>query len=116
MSQGLFGRLQHTLAERTASPGLTAADLLALPSAERRLVNWMTRSGDVTWAEIVSQVGSAEQAQLLLDTLRAKGFMQQLDNADPLRYQVRLAPRRKRKVPTGVWQLLSDKLSKEAGA
>ena len=107
MSQGLFGRLQHTLAERTASPGLTAADLLALPSAERRLVNWMTRSGDVTWAE---------QAQVLLETLRAKGFMQQLDNAEPLRYQVLLAPRRKRKVPTGVWQLLTDKLSKEAGA
>lgn len=116
MPKGLFDRLQHTLAERTPSGGLTLADLMALPSDQRQLVNWLTRNGTASWPEISTQVGGTEQAQGLLDALRAKGFVEQLDGSTAPRYQVRLAPRRKRKVPTGVWQLLTDKLNKEAGA
>ncbi len=116
MPKGLFDRLQHTLAERTPSGGLTLADLMALPSDQRQLVNWLTRNGVASWLEISTQVGGTEQAQRLLEALQAKGFVEQLDGSTVPHYQVRLAPRRKRKVPTGLWQLLTDKLNKEAGA
>jgi len=88
---------------------------MALPAAERRLVNWMTRAGDVTWPEIVTQVASGEEAQGLVDALQAKGFLQMATGSEGPRYRVVLAPRRKRTVPTGLWQVLNDRLSKPAG-
>lgn len=115
MPKGIFDRLQHTLAERAPSPGLTLADLMALPAAERRLVNWMTRSGDVTWQEVVDQVTDGEEAQRLVAALQAKGFLQTVAGPEGPRYRVFLAPRRKRNVPTGLWQVLNDRLRKPAG-
>lgn len=116
MAQGLFGRLQQELETREQVAGLTMADILQLPPAERQLVNWMVRTGEVSAAAVASFLGQAEGAQSLLAALVAKGFLREYESGGELHYAVRLAPRRQRDLPDNIWQALTTKLGKNTGA
>lgn len=115
MTKGLFGRLQQELDAREKVAGLTMTDILQLPTAERELVSWMLRNGEVSWAAIVAHLGQTETVQNLLADLVAKGFVREQEREDEFHYNVRLAPRRKRNLPANIWQALTDKLEEETG-
>ncbi len=116
MAQGLFGRLQQELEAREQATGLTMSDVLQLPAAERQLVNWLIRTGDVSKGAVATYLGQVEQAQSLLADLVAKGFLREYESGGELHYQVRLAPRRQRELPDNIWQALTSKLGKNTGA
>ena len=110
MASGLFGRLQQELAARETVSGLTMADVLQLPPPERQLASWLIRIGDASQSAVITQVGDPTQAQTLLTTLIAKGFIREYESAGKVHYQARLAPRRQRELPSNVWQTLTDTL------
>lgn len=116
MTQGLFGRLQQELVAREKTAGVTMADLLALPPVERQLLNWLMRSGEVSASAVATQVGDRALAHSLLVGLLARGFVREYASAGEVYYQLRLAPRRQRTLPANIWQALTDKLGKKAGA
>lgn len=113
MTKGLFGRLEEELAAREKVAGLTMADILQLPTPERELVNWIVRTGEVSWSTVVARLGTAEQAQSLLASLIDKGFLREQVIQDEAHYSARLAPRRKRELPDNIWQALTNKLQKK---
>ncbi|MEZ4862429.1 MAG: hypothetical protein R3C14_14020 [Caldilineaceae bacterium] len=115
MGQGLFGRLQQELAAREKTAGVTMADILELPPVERQLLNWLMRTGEVSASAVTAQVGDKAQAQSLLAGFITRGFVREYTSGDAVYYQVRLAPRRQRTLPTSLWQALTDKLGKQAG-
>ena len=115
MAPGLFGRLQQELTARETVTGLTMADVLQLPLAERQLINWLIRTGDVSRSAVQTQVGDPAHAQSLISTLLAKGFIREYERAAEVYYQVRLAPRRQRDLPANIWQALTDRLGKKTG-
>ena len=53
-----FDRLQSELAACQRVTGVTPADLLGLPPELRRLLNAVTRQGDVSPTEIASQLNT----------------------------------------------------------
>jgi predicted transcriptional regulator len=114
MGKGLFGRVQQELEAREKVAGLTMADVLQLPAAERELVNWIVRSGEVSEAAIVTHLGQAASAQSLLTTLLDKGFIRAEVIQGEAHYSAHFAPRRKRALPEGIWQALTDKLQPKA--
>ena len=115
MAPGLFGRLEQELTARETVAGLTMADVLQLPSAERQLINWLLRTGDVSRTAVITQVGDSTRAQGLLSTLLTKGFIREYERAHEIYYQVRLAPRRQRELPANIWQALTDRLGNKTG-
>lgn len=110
MAKGLFGRLQQELDVRAHTAGLTMADILELPDTERQLVNWMMRAGDVSLADVATQLGQDEATvQARLAVLIEKGFVRETVSHSVTFYQVRMAPRRQRQLPENLWQAL-DKI------
>src|SRR5262249_28287723 len=93
--------------------GLHVADVRTLREPLRRLINWMTRRGEVTLAEITVYNGGNEwTAQLMVDELTEMGFVQPLEGTDNLRYRVHLAARHGREVPIEIWRSLEETASK----
>jgi len=85
------------------------ADILTLPGAERQLINWMMRTGDVTLDAVARQLGGGEaDAQAKLSALIDKGFVRTVESHGAPCYQVRMAPRRKRQLPGDLWQRLDQ--------
>jgi len=115
MGQGLFGRLQQELTAREKTVGVTMADILELPPVERQLLNWLMRTGDASAAAVATQVGDQAQAQRLLASFIARGFVREYTSGGALYYQVRMAPRRARNLPANIWQALTDKLGRPTG-
>lgn len=112
MGKGLFGRVQDEMEAREKTPGLTMADILALPEAQRDLLIWMTRAVEVTMPQVIAQMGNDEAgARAMLATLLAKGFVREIEIKGTLRYRVRLAPKRKGSMPSNLWKALDEKIS-----
>ena len=114
MARGVFEYLQHKLEARQHGTGLTVADLRALPVAERQFLNWLLRNGEASWVDVLAQLGHEAAAQTLIANLVAKGFIQRQDVLGDVRYQARLAARRRRNLPINLWQALTDKLASHA--
>ena len=95
-----------------STPGLHVADLSSLRDPLRRLINWMTRRGEVSRAEITAYTGGNEWiAQLMIDELIEMGFVQRLEGTGDSRYQIRLAARHGRDVPLEIWRSLEETAS-----
>lgn len=95
------------------SASIAVADILALPEPERKLVNWMRRQEAPTLREVAAEMGGdEEEAIAILQVLIKKGFVEQQNRAGQLSYQIVLAPKRGREVPTGLLQSLNQKLAK----
>ena len=110
MSIGLFGRLQQEVEARAKTPGLSMADILALPDSLRRLINWMIREGEVGLTDVVAHIGQDETAaRSLLADLTERGFVRETGRRGEARFRVRLAPRRRLEIPLNIWQALEEK-------
>jgi hypothetical protein len=89
--------------------GLHMADVSTLRDPLRQLVNWMTRQGEVTLAEVTTYSGGNEWiAQLMVDELIEMGVVYPLEGSADPRYRIHLAARRGRQVPTEIWQSLDE--------
>ncbi len=102
--------------------GLHLADALALPDPSRKLVNWMTRQGEVSFAEVAAHIGQDEEtARTMLEALIEQDFVQEVaGRGDPARssetrYRIRFAPRRGRQLPDEIWQALDKSAGKQRG-
>lgn len=90
-----------------AGPGLHLADVSTLRDPVRQLLNWVTRRGEVSLAEVTEHAGGNEQiARLMIEELLELGFVHTFEWAGGPRYRVHLASRHGRQVPHEIWQSL----------
>ncbi|HEU4341962.1 MAG TPA: hypothetical protein VFU31_10360 [Candidatus Binatia bacterium] len=95
-----------------SAPGLHVADVGTLGDSLRQLLNWMTRRGEVSLAEVTEHTGEKESiAQLMIQELIELGFVHPLKGANDSRYRIHLAGRRGRQVPPEIWQSLDETAS-----
>ena len=91
------------------APGLHIGDAAALPDPLRRLINWMTRRGEVTLAEVMASSGADERtARTMVDDLIEMGFVHPVRGASPPRYRIHLAARHGRQVSPEIWHSLDQ--------
>ena len=92
-----------------STAGLHVADVSTLRDPLRRLVNWITRQGEVSLAEITAYSGESENtARQMIDELIEMGFVQPLERMGDPRYRIHLAGRHRRQVPFDIWQSLEE--------
>jgi hypothetical protein len=92
--------------------GLHIADVSTLRDPLRQLVNWMTRQGEVTLAEVTTYSGGNEWiAQLMVEELIELGIVQPLEGTGDPRYRIHLAARHGRQVPDEIWRSLDETVS-----
>jgi len=96
--------------------GLHLADVLALPDPWRNLINWMTRQGGVSLAEVATHIGQDDEtAGTMLEALIEQDFVQEVEGrgdsarTSETRYRIRFAPRRGRQLPKEIWQALDER-------
>ncbi len=111
MDKGLYRRLQGELDAREKTPGLTVADLLAMPESLGQLLEWMIRQGQVELGDISAFIGQDETCtRTILSDLLEKGFIREIEMRDAKYYRVRLAPKRKHELPHNLWEALNKKV------
>jgi ATP-binding cassette subfamily B protein len=87
----------------------SVADVLAIPERERSLVRWLLRRESASLAEIVQLLQvSIEETTQTVDSLVQRGFITETEVDGQLRYRARLAPRRGRHLPAGIWRALES--------
>ncbi|MFN8532566.1 MAG: ATP-binding cassette domain-containing protein [Dehalococcoidia bacterium] len=85
----------------------SVADVLTIPEGERALVRWLLRRESASLAEIVQQMdASIEEASRTVESLVQRGFIIETEVDGQMRYRARLAPRRGRHLPAGIWRAL----------
>ena len=107
MSDGLFNRLQQELEGCRIANGLRPTDVLLLPDALREFITWIMRENTVGLADVAAYAGQDQvtTASLLTDFVK-QGLLGAIDIHGERRYQVQLAPERKRKPSLDLWQML----------
>ena len=92
-----------------SATGLHLTDVRMLRDPLRELINWITRQGEVTLAEITAHTGGNQWiAHLMVDELIEMGFVQPLEGSASPRYRIHLAARHGREVPSEIWQALDE--------
>jgi hypothetical protein len=95
--------------------GLGMADALTLPDPLQDLVSWMMRRDQVTLADVTAYTGKdVDVARTMLEALVEQNFVKIMKGKDELRYEVRLAAKRRRQISEEIWQALD--LKEEAPA
>jgi hypothetical protein len=94
----------------TGLPGVRPSDLLALPEAERRLLQWLMRRGRTTACEAAGQFGLEPAAAIsLLEALAQRGFVQGEGGEPDGAYQPRTGSARTAgTLPDALWRKLRD--------
>lgn len=96
------------------SVGLDIVDAFTLPESERHLLNWITRQGEASMAEIAAHMGQDEAvARRIVTALVEQGFMRETRLAGELRYRTRLAPKRGRRATPEIWRALDEPVPAE---
>ena len=107
----LFDRLQSEIKARQRMEGITPADVLDLSPELRRVVNAITRRGEMGLAEIELELNLEPAAlRMLLDTLVEKGFLRSFEVEGEPRYKTFFSQRPGREVPVSIWDALSEKI------
>jgi len=89
--------------------GLHVADVSTLRDPLRQLINWMTRRGEISLAEVMAYTGGDERmARMMVEELIELGLVQPLEREGNPRYRIHLAARHGRQVPRGIWQSLDE--------
>jgi len=108
---GIFDRLQAEIEAREKAQGISPVDLLDLSPELRRIVNLITRRGEMSLAELVLELDmKPSEAKQLLNSLVEKGILKAFEVRGELRYKTYFARRRRREVPLNIWEALSEKV------
>lgn len=107
---GIFDHIQSEIEAREKQEGIAPADLLELSTPLRKLMNRITRQGQLTVEQAAAHVGeSATNARKMLDGLVEKGFLEREERAEGWVYQTRFARKRGRTMPAGIWSALEQR-------
>jgi hypothetical protein len=111
---GIFKHLQDEVQEREKREGITLADLLELDSSLRRVMNRVTRYGEMTVPQAVELLeDTPENVTQMLNTLAEKGYLLREKGPEGWVYRVHLARKRGTSLPPGVWSALGSQLQPE---
>ena len=111
---GIFKHLQDEVQEREKREGITLADLLELDPSLRRVMNRVTRYGEMTVPQAVELLeDTQENVTQMLNTLAEKGYLLREKGPEGWVYRVHLARKRGTSLPPGVWSALGSQLQPE---
>ena len=111
---GIFDRIQKEIDERDKQEGISPADLLDLSPSLRRLMNRITRQGEITMegaAEYLEE--SLANARQMLNALVEKGYLERVEREEGWVYRTRFARKRGRELPAGIWSALGQRTREE---
>jgi DNA-binding MarR family transcriptional regulator len=111
---GIFDRIQKEIDERDKQEGISPADLLDLSSLLRRLMNRITRQGEITVEGAAEHRGETlDNTRKMLNTLVEKGYLEREEREDGWVYRTRFARKRGRDIPAGIWSALGQRTKDE---
>lgn len=93
--------------EHESHSGMSMSDVLALPEFEQKLMTWMVRQKEASLAEIVAYMEEEEGVIVTtLDSLKERGFVQEIDGEGKQHYRPCLAAKPKSRASKNLWQAL----------
>lgn len=115
---GIFNRIQTEIEARDKKEeGITPSDLLDLPPQLSRLMNRITREGEMTVEEAAEHLQeSAENARQMLDTLVEKGYLDREERDVGWIYRTRFGRRAGIQLPVGIWSALGHRTKQQEEA
>ncbi|MDM8520391.1 hypothetical protein QUF64_10115 [Anaerolineales bacterium HSG6] len=106
-----FDQLHQEIEKLARVRGITPVDMLNLPSLLNLAFDKIMKRGLVTLSEFATVLVFTEsQAEQLATLLIRKGYLRVTDEAtlsEPA-YQIRFANKRKRRIPSNIWQALES--------
>ena len=107
--RSIFDALGAGASKPRKTPETGVFDLLSLPDAERGLVTWMMREGQVTLAQVSEHLGAAldDAHQQLLD-LETRGYVERVGTGDPAVYRTQHLARHGSRLSSDLWRALDD--------
>ncbi|MGC9356345.1 MAG: hypothetical protein ACP5GX_00675 [Anaerolineae bacterium] len=115
---GIFQHLQDEIEDREGREGISLAELLELSPPLRRLMNRITRHGQLTAEQAAEEVDmDVDDVREMLDGLVGKGYLLREEHEEGWVYLIRFARKRGATLPPGIWSALGQrtKESKEKG-
>jgi predicted ArsR family transcriptional regulator len=110
---GIYEHLQDEIEAREKREGITPADLLDLPPTLRRLMNTITRTGELTVEAAAEKLEeSPTKTRQMLNALVEKGYLEREEREEGWTYSTRFARKRGRKIPPGIWSALGQRTKK----
>jgi DNA-binding MarR family transcriptional regulator len=111
---GIFSRIQKEIDDRDKQEGITPADLLDLSPSLRRLMNRITRQGEITTGTAAEYLEETpDNAQQMLNALVEKGYLERVEKEDGWVYRTRFARKRGHELPAGIWSALGQRTREE---
>lgn len=105
---GIFKHLQSEIDEREKREGITLAELLDLSPPLRRLMNRITRHGELSLSDAAAELDQpVEETQNMLNSLVEKGYLLREKQEEEWIYRTRFARKRGTSLPPGIWSALS---------
>ena len=107
---GIFGRIQKEIDDRDKQEGISPADLLDLSTQLRRLMNRITRQGEISLdaaAEYLEETPA--NTRQMLNALVEKGYLERVEREEGWVYRTRFARKRGRELPAGIWSALGQR-------
>jgi DNA-binding MarR family transcriptional regulator len=107
---GIFDRMQQEIDTQEKREGITLADLLDLSPPLRRLMNRITREGQLSVEDAAELLeGTSADARQTLNTFVEKGYLEREQQEGEWVYRTRFARKRPRQIPVGIWSALEDR-------
>jgi predicted ArsR family transcriptional regulator len=111
---GIFNRVQKEIDARDKQEGISPADLLDLSPGLRRLMNRITRGGEITVEAAAEHLEDTPvNARQTLNALVEKGYLERVEREEGWVYRTRFARKRGREVPAGIWSALGQRTKDE---
>jgi predicted transcriptional regulator len=113
---GVFDRLQKRLEIEAQEGGISPLDLAALPPLLRKIMRYLLREYELTYAEILEwaeDLSDAERAELdpALDELTRQFWLIRRGEGERVRYQANLRRKAGSKLAQGVWGALNSRIA-----
>lgn len=107
---GIFDRMQKELDSREKRDGITLSVLLDLSPPLRRLMNRITREGQLCVDEAAELLEETpEEALQTLNAFVEKGYLEREQQEGEWVYRTRFARKRPRQIPVGIWSALENR-------
>jgi DNA-binding MarR family transcriptional regulator len=107
---GIFDRVQKEIDAREKQEGITPADLLDLSPQLRKLMNRITRDGQMTGDDAANLLGETLPNTLeMLNALVEKGYLEREKQDQGWIYRTRFARKRGSDIPVGIWSALGQR-------
>ena len=111
---GIFDSIQDEIEAREQREGISPADLLDLSPPVRRLMNRVTRKGELSAVEAARSLERpVDEIRPMLDGLAEKGYLHREKREGVWVYRTRFARKRGRKIPGGIWSALGQGTEEE---